>query len=290
MGRIADPPSGHLTVEPTDLRRSRMTAGPAMAFFGSATSTGGTTTGDLPQIRFEYPARPQSPDRLRSTASGCGCRSPARPGIAWKRYRQQAQEHIQGPQAGRGHRPLDLLAPVHSPATRPGMLERSTAGSWPRRSAGSGVIWGFKNPSARRLPADPGLHRRAAHAGDRLVFERCDDFTTLPEASGPERSPRWNVACSRLCDHVASRQPRPTSNTRARERRPRPSSSAMASTSSSSPKARPQRRAPGPIPLRRLRGLPRPIVGLLRRDRRLPDGRGADDPGRPPKRHRGPWS
>jgi glycosyltransferase involved in cell wall biosynthesis len=130
-----------------------------------------------------------------------GMRMP-RPGqteLAWKRYARKLKSLTKGLKRDEATG-MYIYSPIFIPRYSPRILE------WNGRLLSAQIrgvarFLGIKRPSAAvSLPTWVSTVERLDWRS--LVFERCDDFTTLPESSGPEIAAMERRLLD-LCDHVA---------------------------------------------------------------------------------------
>lgn len=124
---------------------------------------------------------------------------PGQTEIAWKRYQRKLRSLTKGLQRDQATG-LWIFSPVFIPSYSPRMLELNG------RLLAAQIRWvtrrlGMRNPSAAvSLPTWVSTVERLTWRS--LVFERCDDFTTLPEAAGSDIA-AMELRLLKQCDHVA---------------------------------------------------------------------------------------
>jgi hypothetical protein len=197
MGQIFDPPSEPRGVDPPRQQRDKDGAScDGILWFGN--------------VDWWYHNRGHSSVRMSIRlarrvptvyVNSIGMRMPV-PGqteIAWKRYRRKLKSLTKGLKRDKATG-LWIFSPLFIPSYSPRMLAlngRLLAGQirWLRRHLG------MRNPSACvSLPTWVSTVERLSWRS--LVFERCDDFTTLPEAAGSDIAEMERRLLD-LCDHVA---------------------------------------------------------------------------------------
>jgi Glycosyl transferases group 1 len=197
MGRIGDPSSVPL-IDETPGARERADAGPCDGIFWFG------------NVDWWYHNRGHSSVRMSTRlarlvptvyVNSIGMRMPV-PGqteIAWKRYKRKLMSLTKGLKRDEATG-LWIFSPLFIPSYSPRMLALNG------RLLAAQIGWlkrrlGIKNPSAAvSLPTWITTVERLRWRS--LVFERCDDFTTLPEASGAGIAAMERRLLD-LCDHVA---------------------------------------------------------------------------------------
>ena len=179
---------------------------------------------------------------------------PGQTEIAWKRYQRKLKSLTKGLKRDEATG-LWIFSPLFIPSYSPRMLAING------RLLAAQIGWlkrhlGMRNPSAAvSLPTWISTVERLRWRS--LVFERCDDFTTLPEASGAGIAEMERRLLG-LCDHVAY----VSHDLLERERESVADAQYLGHGVDVEHLARARPiDGPRPDPPEALRGLPRPIVG-----------------------------